>query len=150
MLLIGQRERVLPNEQLAGAITAAVDDDAGAPITGTKYGDAILMAIWSFHESRWKGCVSGDHGRAWGNFQLQGSAISVACEDAQAARIWLRMAHDSDSRCRSLDADARLSQLASGTCARGRTVARFRMKAWRQAMGLLTLYPPPVRDSEVQ
>lgn len=133
MQILGKSERVAPNDQLAAAISDAVDADTEEPLTGSRAGDAMLMTIWSWHEARYKGCVSGDKGKSWGNFQLGGYPIAIACADADAARIWLRMAHTSARSCRALDADARLAELASGSCSRGRALSRRRMRAARAA-----------------
>jgi hypothetical protein len=122
------------NDVLADAITAAVDADTEEPLTGTRQGDALLMTIWSYHESRWRECDVGDKGKARGPFQLQGYPIGIACAAADAARIWLHLAHLSVTACKSLEPDARLAQLASGTCGRGRVLSRSRMRAARAAL----------------
>jgi hypothetical protein len=134
MMFIGRTERVPQNTTLADAISAAVMEDPEQPITGTKDGDAALLTTWSWAESRWRECDVGDKGKSRGPFQLQGYPIAVACAAADAARIWLHLAHLSVTACKALEPDARLAQLASGTCGRGRVLSRSRMRAARAAL----------------
>jgi len=111
---------------LAG-IATAVDADTGEPLTGTREGDALLLLVWSHHESRWRVCPGGDGGKAWGPLQLQHTPRALVCAPAEAARIWLAMARAAVATCGDL------TPIASGVCGRARGLVVRRM---REAEGL--------------
>lgn len=110
-------------------IAVAVDADDRPPITGSKRGDAALMTVFSFHESRWRlwdpkrpgRCISGDGGKSLGPLQVQGLAEEVACAPAEAAARWLEIARSSIDRCGDLTA------LVSGHCGGAPKLARWRV-----------------------
>lgn len=120
---------------IAPAIVDAVAGDTGEPLTGIKAGDVALAAVYAFDESGLRHCAVGDSGRSLGAFQLQRLPPSRACDPSFAAREWLRRAHQSFGLCRALPVEERLAALVSGSCGRGRRLARYR---WRQAAALLS------------
>ena len=120
--ILGPRDRGPADEVQATleGIATAVDADDQPAITGSKEGDAALMASWSWAESRWRVCPTGDGGRALGAFQEQHTPKALACAPADAARIWLLMARQSIARCGDLTA------VVSGVCGRGARIVRTR------------------------
>lgn len=125
---------------IARAAAEAVQLDVDEPVTGSRAGDVSLLLTFAMRESSMRvhdrrgDCVLGDNGRAAGAWQLQNVPRELACSPAEAARIWLDMAHRSVKRCSRLDPDARLAALASGNCEHGRAVSRERMRAARAAL----------------
>jgi hypothetical protein len=138
MTLLGRSERLPPSEPIADAIVAAVDLDEGPRLTGSTEGDAVLMATYAFHESRWGWhwdgaklvqleCVVGDGGNSFGPWQIQ-THREIGCAVDDAARLWLHMAHRAKSRCGTL------AEVVSGSCYRGR-----KLVAWRDAQAMTLL-----------
>jgi hypothetical protein len=121
---------------IADGIVQAVLDDP-THLTGSATGDVALMALYAVKESGVRRCAVGDGGRALGSLQLQGVPAALACDPASAARIWLGMAHASERSCADLDPDARLAQLVSGSCLRGRQLARSRLRETRAILSSL-------------
>lgn len=152
MTALAQTERVpvdVSTERLASGIVAAVEADRSPPLGGSPEFEAVLIAEWQWQETRfgwsWNGsqmvyrpCRSGDHGLSWGPLQLQRVARETACDPEEAAVLWLTRAHDSVSMCGASyvapDVDAELSRLASGSCWRGRSLSRSRMRAARELL----------------
>jgi len=88
---------------------------------------AARMAVYAVHESALSAeCAVGDGKRSFGPWQLQGVARSVACDPAAAAPIWLERARHSLEDCSALPPHDRLAELTSGSCTRGRQLARLR------------------------
>jgi hypothetical protein len=125
MRVLGAREHVPVNEELATSIAAAVEGEPDAELW------ALRAVVYTYAESRWgyhwdgraltyDDCPAGDGGRALGLFQLQHTPAVVACHSAPAAREWLALAHHSERMCQSLAA------LVSGRCDRGTRLARSR------------------------
>ena len=117
---------------IAQSAAQAVELDTFPPITGTKVGDVALMLQTAWGESTMSAtkhgaCVTGDHGRALGVWQLQNTPEVIACSVAPAAREWLRMAHYSLHKCATLQPDARLAGLFSGNCEHGLAISRYRL-----------------------
>jgi len=88
---------------------------------------AARMAVYTIHESSLHTeCVAGDGGKSHGAFQLQGVPDAVACDPAKAAPVWLARARKSAEDCAALPPSERMAELTSGSCARGRMLARLR------------------------
>jgi hypothetical protein len=107
---------------------------------------AARMAIYAVHESALSTeCLAGDGGKSRGPWQLQGASSAVACDAMQAAPVWLAMAQRSIADCATLPVAERMAELTSGSCARGRQLARLRetfvLRALAQAL------PPASSDS---
>jgi hypothetical protein len=161
MTLIGKPEsdkfaRVPPSPEIASAIASAVLDDDEGRLTGDIIGDAVLMTRYAFDESKWNwhwdgrqmvkiDCVEGDGGRSFGPWQLQ-TRREIGCSLGRAAAMWLHFAHGSQRRCVALPFDERLAELASGTCARGRRLTRWRAAMAREALALVQ--PEAIASSE--
>jgi hypothetical protein len=119
---------------IADGIAVAVAEDELPALTGSREGDAALLGVYAYRESSLRACASGDGGKSLGPWQLQRLPPSVACAPADAARVWLHVARASIERCAELPLPERLAALASGSCARGRRLVRWR---WEQAGALL-------------
>lgn len=146
MAIIGKPEHVPPSPEIAGAIAFAVLNDPEGPITGSIAGDAVYMARESFDESRWGwqwigsglsfiDCKEGDGGKSFGFWQLW-APRQIGCSVNGAARVWLQMAHASQSHCAMLPLAEQLAELHSGSCARGRRLSAWR---WDQAERVASL-----------
>jgi hypothetical protein len=139
MTLLGKGERVPPSEPIAHAIAMAVaHDDEGHGLTGTAEGDAVLMAVYAFHESRfgwhWTGsdlehsdCPEGDGGTSHGYWQIK-ARREISCSVDDAARLWLHFAHQSQHTCRTRPFDEQLSEVVSGSCGFGHVISRWRFR----------------------
>jgi hypothetical protein len=92
---------------------------------------AAEMTVYAVYEGGNRLCAKGDHGMSRGPFQLWGVPEKIACDPVQAARRWLVIADASRADCAKLEADAQLAELASGSCDRGRVLARRRAKLAR-------------------
>jgi hypothetical protein len=93
---------------------------------------AALLTVFAAYESSNQKCAIGDGGRSAGAFQLQYVPREVACDPMRAASIWLAMAKDAQTRCLNNEPDERLAVLTSGSCSRGRAVARTRVRIARE------------------
>jgi hypothetical protein len=147
MTLIGQREHLPTNDALVDATTFALLADGEDYLTGSLEGDAVLMIQEAYEESRWgwgwdgralamNTCPNGDHGKAWGYWQLQTRA-EIGCDPNLAARQWLAWAHASQRRCARLPFEEQLAELHSGTCALGHVVSRGRFRRAATTLVLL-------------
>jgi hypothetical protein len=88
---------------------------------------AARMAVYAIHESGLSvECLAGDGKKSLGTWQLQGVPEAVACDPAKAAPVWLGRARQSIADCSALPASERMAELASGSCDRGRMIARLR------------------------
>ena len=107
---------------------------------------AARMVVYAVHESGLKTeCVTGDGGESHGTFQLKGVPEAVACDPMLAAPVWLAKAQKSMEDCSALPAYERMAELASGSCAHGHVLAR-----WRETLVLTALArtaPTPPRAS---
>lgn len=112
----GHWERAPHAKEIADAIATVADSND----------QAAELAVYAVFEGGLRGCVSGDHGAAWGPMQLQGVSRAVACSPELAMRHWLTLAEASRKHCASLPPDDQLAELTSGSCGHGRVVARRR------------------------
>jgi hypothetical protein len=87
---------------------------------------AARMVVYAIHESGLSACASGDGGKSLGTWQLQGVSTETACDPQKAAPVWLAMARRSMADCSALPPAERLAELVSGSCERGRRLARDR------------------------
>jgi|SRR5579872_733113 len=89
---------------------------------------AARMVVYAVHESglQLDPCAEGDGGKSLGPWQVGGVPEKVACDPDQAARVWLRLALQSESDCASLPESERMAELVSGSCAKGHQLARRR------------------------
>lgn len=105
---------------------------AGIAHVASDRGTAALMSVYAAYESSMQKCAIGDSGRSAGAWQLQYVPREVACDPMRAASIWLAMAKDAQTRCPDNEPDDKLAVLASGSCTRGRLVARSRARIARE------------------
>jgi hypothetical protein len=108
----------------ANRIAKAIADHAE---TREEAGD---MVVYVLYESGNVLSAVGDSGKSHGPWQLneKRAAPSVARDPDQAAPVWLSLARASRKDCEKLPEDDRLAELASGSCAYGRTLARRRAR----------------------
>ena len=107
-----------------GAPDVAEAIAAAAPTRGW----AARMVVYALHESgvQLSPGISGDGGKSKGPFQLQAIDEPVACDPLKAARIWLQFAERSEAHCILLPEAERMAELVSGSCGKGRRLARRR------------------------
>jgi len=89
---------------------------------------AARMTVYAIHESglQLEPCASGDGGKSLGPWQLGGVREAVACDPDKAAPIWLAKARTSAQDCVKLSPDEAMAELVSGSCGKGRQLARRR------------------------
>lgn len=88
---------------------------------------AARMTVYAIFESSLETttCVVGDGGKSFGVWQLQ-TDRAVACDPERAAPAWLAKAEQSQRDCARLQDAEQLAELASGSCDKGRRLARAR------------------------
>lgn len=96
----------------------------------------VLGVVYAAYESANRRCVSGDGGKSWGAWQVQGLARDKACTPMNEFPVWLAKAKASLDYCADLPEDERLAALASGNCEHGRVKVRTRMPLVRRLMEL--------------
>jgi hypothetical protein len=92
--------------------------------------DAVDLAIYACFESGLLLSAAGDGGKSHGPWQISEdhATPSVASDPDQAAVLWLGMAKKSRIDCAKLPEDEQLAELGSGSCDRGRSLARRRAR----------------------
>jgi hypothetical protein len=112
---------------------------------------ALLLASIASHESRFDrrvddGSLRGDHGVAWGLFQVHcygkmaegWTCHELVRERQKGVRVALRMARQSFAACRGLELGDRLSVYTTGKCYRGQYESRARVN---RAMAWMITHP---------
>jgi len=112
---------------IVSAIERVVSEES-EPVFGTRQADAVVLAYTAWAESRMHLRAVGDHGKAFGAFQVHSSAGRAdAVTQARAALGHLR-------RDRAVCPSMPVSAFVSGNCAHGRRLARYRMKEIMRAL----------------
>ncbi len=87
---------------------------------------ASLMVVYAAYEGGNLRCAVGDGGASLGPYQLQDVPETIACDPIEASKVWIQKAKYSWRRCDKNPPEERLAHLASGSCDRGRALARRR------------------------
>lgn len=87
---------------------------------------AAVETVYAVRESGLRKCAEGDGGKSLGAWQLQGVDRTIACDPRRAAPVWRGMAEDSIERCQANPPGTALAGLVSGSCERGRSIAKSR------------------------
>jgi len=128
--------------RIAEAIVAAADGS----LTGTRLGDASLMAVFTSYESGNDASARGDCKdadrrlcRSNGAFQLMFITPEVAFDPAQAAPVWRAIARGSIKACKDNPDDEKLASVA-GSCSfwKARQKVRQRVQLAREQAASLT------------
>jgi hypothetical protein len=124
----------------ARRIAAAIASTVDGTLTGTRVGDAALMATYTSFESGNLATATGDCRadgvcRAHGAFQLWFVPEEVAFDPARAASVWKSVAASSMKTCEKNVPDERMASVA-GSCsyAKARQKVRQRAQAARDAL----------------
>ena len=124
----------------ARRIAAAIASSADGSLTGTRVGDAALMATYSSFESGNNASATGDCTaagvcRAHGAWQIWYVPEDVAFDPARAASVWKSIAASSMKTCDKNAPDERLASVA-GSCTfwKARQKVRQRAQAARDAL----------------
>lgn len=121
----------------AQRIAAAIVESADGRLTGTRRGDAALMATFSSYESGNKADAVGDVGKALGCMQLHYVGPDVAFDPSRALPTWRGIAKGTmeAKACAANAPDERLAGVA-GSCTYepARRKVRQRVQAARAAL----------------
>ena len=96
------------------------------------------LVVFDLFESNNRLSAVGDHGQSHGPWQLSTKRArpEVARDPEKAAAIWLELAARSRKDCANLPEDERLAEVASGSCERGRVLARRRARLRRLVVAM--------------
>lgn len=96
------------------------------------------LVVFDLFESNNRLSAVGDHGQSHGPWQLSTKRArpEVARDPEKAAAIWLELAARSRKDCAKLPEDEQLAEVASGSCERGRVLARRRARLRRLVVAM--------------